>query len=149
MSKTLGKRLFQRYGQIYDNMFNKKVRSALLCHLPNIYWNCSWSTNCFISLFFFVYFCNFCVKLDGMDFKKKDLESYVHIGHCIFRKFDIVGQNLAWGRLSRFLTNSVTFVFFFKCTNMMISSSLISPLSLSPLSQTLFQNSVSKLQMHI
>ena len=93
------------------------------------------STNCFISCIFFVYFCNFSVKLGGNDFKKKDFESSVDIGNCVFMKLGILGQNLAWGRFSRFLANSVSFVFF-KCTNMMISSSLTSPWSLSPLSQT-------------
>ena len=53
------------------------------------------SMNCFISLIFFVYFCNFSVKLGGNDFKKKDFESSVDIGNCVFKKLGILGQNLA------------------------------------------------------
>ena len=53
------------------------------------------SMNYFISLIFSVYFCNFSVKLGGNDFKKTDFESSADIGHCVFMKLGILGQNLA------------------------------------------------------
>ena len=101
------------------------------------------STNCFISLFFFVYFCNFSVKLGGIS--KRKFYAYRTL------RFQEIGHfRSKYGMRALFkISHKFCYVCFFKCTNLMISSSVISPLSLSPLSQTSFQNSISKLQMYI
>ena len=45
------------------------------------------------------------VEVGVSQVKEQDFESSVKVGDCVFVKIDVLGQNVAWGRFSRFLAS--------------------------------------------
>ena len=69
--------------------------------------------------------------------KVQDFESSVKVGDCIFIKIYVLGQNVAWGRFSRFLA-SYLFITVVMYSAWKILSSSTSPWNLSSLWQLVY-----------
>ena len=75
----------------------------------------------------------FGVSIHVNELKILIFESFMIIGHYVFLKIDLLGQNWARGRFSRFFARFVSFVIF-KCTGVKINPSLTSSRNVSILS---------------